>query len=686
MPLTTTITEDRTIKREQLAFDVAGGATYSSGIGGGGVSGGAQGPIGPQGTQGVQGAIGSQGSTGPQGDTGSQGSTGPQGDIGATGPQGPQGVDGAGLSFPAGSQGRVVYVASDLSATTSQYLTYDETTGKGTIETTPTGNNYALSVVNGAQGIKTVQANVLEIKADEQLGGSPGVNHGIVVDYNSQKEFGIPTTFAKQVVGFDGSSIQRTQVSFVVYDFQTSTSAETTHHTRYDNRTLYHTGSTGLSNIGFVKLFTNNVTTAPSDTFGGKVQYQLQQGSTIGSEATAVSHEYLWKSVANGQGQYNLEVKDTTLGGTNEFNSIEATTRNTKILGWTTSTNSITNALTVENNHATSGTMSTNSGTNITLLNRSSNTNSRELGALEGYWSTATDASRVGEIRLRATDSVSSTGFEMTKYNTGVVTSSTGLRLSPYDSATGTNTSFILTPKGTGGLILGTSAAGSSARGQNVIDMSFTRGAGNVAIGNFTTIMGGGNNTMTSGGTYGGIFAGQNNSVSANNAVIAGGDSNSATGVNSFAIGKKAQTIVPNSFAIASGENTASAFDSVGIQFVLRNSVSGSGTVDLLNDGNTLLQRDTSFWIINALIVGRGSALNYNVAYRLIGAHRRETGTTGALVGTPAVPADETFTQGGTPTAPTIVSVNGHPVLRVTGIAGITMKFVAYVSVTQVFY
>ena len=672
MPLTTTITEDRTIKREQLAFDVAETANNVSGLSGSiGGTPGSQGPQGATGTQGAQGTTGAQGNTGPQGSTGAQG---------------PQGEAGAGLSFPAGSQGRVVYVASDLTATTSQYLTYDETTGKGIIETTPTGNNYALSVVNGAQGIGTVQANVLEIKADNQLGGSPGVNHGIVVDYNSQKEFGVPALFGKQVVGFDGSSIQRTQVSFVVYDFQTSKSAETTHHTRYDNRTLYHTGSTGLSNIGFVKLFTNNVTTAPSDTFGGKIQYQLQQGSTIGSEITAVSHEYLWKSVANGQGQYNLEVKDSSLGGTNEFNSIEATTRNTKILGWTTSTNSITNTLAVENNHATAGTMAANSGTSITLLNRSSNTNSRELGAVEGYWSTATDASRVGELRLRATDAVSSTGVELVKYNTGVVASSTGLRLSPYDSGTGTNTSFVLTPKGTGGLILGTSAAGSSARGQNVIDMSFTRGSGNVAIGNFTTIMGGGNNTTTSGGTYGGIFGGQNNSVSANNAVIAGGDSNSATGINSFAIGKKAQTIVPNSFAIASGENTSNAFDSVGIQFVLRNSVSGTGTVDLLNDGNTLLQRDTSMWIINALIVGRGSAINNNVAYRIIGAHRRETGTTGALVGTPTIPAAETFLQGTPAASPTIVSVNGHPVLRVTGIAGITMKYVAYVTVTQVFY
>ena len=33
-----------------------------------------------------------------------------------------------------------------------------------------------------------------------------------------------------------------------------------------------------------------------------------------------------------------------------------------------------------------------------------------------------------------------------------------------------------------------------------------------------------------------------------------------------------------------------------------------------------------------------------------------------------------------------MVAVNGHPVIRVTGIAGVAFKVVAYVTVTQVLY
>ena len=717
MPLTNTTIEDKSIKAEQLSFDIGILGPSTSGSIASGVGGvpGAQGPQGPQGqigsqgVQGVQGAVGSQGDVGPQGATGSQG---------ATGAQGPQGANGAGLTFPAGSQGRVVYVDGDLTATQQQGFEFNETTQKFTVDSRYSPGSYVASIQNGAQGIKNADAApVLEIRAADELGGSPANNHGFSVDYNGLREFGVSATLAKTVIGFDGTTLNRSQFGVYVYDFSTTKTSTFFIHPRYDRRVLYHTSTTGLSTINTVNLLTNNVTSAPTDTFGGKVTYALQTAANNTTATPAVSHEYLWKSIANGQGQYNLELADASLGGLSpDFNILEATARNTKVTGWTNSTNSATNALTLESNMSTTSTPTTNSGVSLTLTAKSSTTENREVGKLDGYWTTAADASRVSAVRLTSFDTTSNTGFEITKNNLGIGTGRTGTQLSPSDSVNGTNTSLILTPKGTGSLIVGTSASGSNARGANVIDMSFTRQANTVATGNNSAIIGGANNNTNSSGTHAGIFAGQDNQANASNAVVIGGNNNSVSGIrgiiiggssnsvtnsssiilggqnniagvdNSVVMGVRGRSYVNNSFAIGGGENTTDAYDSIGMQVVLRNSASGAATVDLLNNGNTLLQRDTSFWIINALIVGRGSALNYNVAYRLIGAHRRETGTTGALVGTPTVPTDEKFEQGGTPTAPTIVSVNGHPVIRVTGIAGITMKFVAYVNITQVFY
>ena len=715
MPLTTTITEDRTIKREQLAFDVSGNISYAAAIGGG--TGGVPGSIGPQGSQGVQGVQGIQGAIGPQGTQGIQGDFGPQGPQGIQGVQGPQGIAGAGLSFPAGSQGRVVYVDGDLTATQQQGFEFNETQQRFDVNSKWSVGGYAASITNGTQGVKNVQeATVLELKAADELGGSPANNHGFTVDYNGLRQFGVSATFAKTVIGFDGTSLDRTQFAIWVYDFATTKSSSFFIHPRYDKRLVYHTGTSGLSTISTVEVLTNNVTSAPTNGFGAKVTYAFPTG---GSTVTnpAVSHEYLWHSVANAQAQYNVELSDSSLNVSSPtFNAMEMQARGTKVIGWTTSTNTTTDALTLESNMATAGVPTTNSGVGLTLTAKSSTTANRQVGKIEGYWTTATDASRVSAVRLSASDSASNTGFEITKNNLGIGAGITGTQLSPSDSVNGTNTSLILTPKGTGSLIVGTSASGSNARGANVIDMSFTRQSNTVATGNNSAIIGGANNNTNASGTHAGIFAGQDNQANASNAVVIGGNNNTVSGTrgiiiggssnsvtnsssiilggqnniagvdNSVVMGVRGRSYVNNSFAIGGGENTTDAYDSIGMQVVLRNSASGAATVDLLNNGNTLLQRDTSMWIINALIVGRGSALNYNVAYRLIGAHRRETGTTGALVGTPTVPAAETFLQGGTPTAPTIVSVNGHPVIRVTGIAGVTMKFVAYVNITQVFY
>ena len=705
MPLTNTTIEDKSIKAEQLSFDIGILGPSTSGSIASGIGGvpGATGPQGPQGTQGTQGIQGVQGAVGPQGDVGPQGSTGAQG---ATGPQGPQGADGAGLTFPAGSQGRVVYVDGDLTATQQQGFEFNETTSKFTVDSRFSSSGSVAKFSNGAQGIKNADAApVLEIEAADELGGSPANNHGFSVDYNGQRAFGAAATFARTITGFDGTSLDRSQFGVHVYDFSTTRTSTFFIHPRYDRRLVYHTGSTGLSTINTVELLTNNVTTAPTDSFGGKVTYAFP---TTGSTTTtpAVSHEYLWSSVANGQAQYNLEVTDASLGSPNNFNTVESTARNTKITAWTSSTNSITNALNVENNTASGSGTAANSGTAITLSNRSSTTANRELGRIEGYWTTATDGSRAAAIRLVSTNIAGSNGIELQQATGGV-------RLSAFASGL-TNTSLMLNPKGTGGIIFGIVPSGTNARGDYHIDMQFLRTTTTVPAGTYASLIGGGLNSISGAGSsycsilggqsnvisgtpsnatiiggqtntvsqdHAAILGGQNSQVLATRAAVIGGSHNSAEFPNSVAMGIRSKTYVTNSFAIASGETALGSYDSVGMQFVLRAAVGNNSYVNLLNDGNTLLQPDNTTWMMNILISGR-TAAGASLGYRISCCHERGTGGTGQLIGTPIVEAFEETAQ----TDARVISVSGHPVVQGFGLTGVETRFVAHITVSQIKY
>ena len=706
MPLTTTITEDRTIKREQLAFDVSGNVSYAAAIGGG--TGGVPGSIGTQGAQGIQGV---------QGIIGAQGNIGPQGDVGGTGSQGPQGSAGAGLTFPAGAQGRVVYVDGDLTATQQQGFEFNEATQMFTVDSRYSSGSYVVSIQNGAQGIKNADAApILEIRGADEQGGSPANNHGFSVDYNGLREFGVSATLAKTVIGFDGTTLNRSQFGVYVYDFSTTKTSTFFIHPRYDKRLVYHTGTTGLSTINTVELLTNNVSSAPTDTFGGKVTYALQTGGGSTTTTNAVSHEYLWKSLANAQSQYNLEVRDQSLAGaTNDYNALEVTARNTKITGWTSSTSTATNALTLESNMSTASTPTTSSGVNLIMTAKTSTTVNREVGKLEGVWTTAADASRVSVVRLSAYDTTSNTGFEITKNNLGIGSGRTGTQVSPYDSASGTNTSLIIVPKGSGSLIAGLSASGSSLRGSSTIDMSFERGAADVTGGNYTTIVGGKLNRTLSGSVYAGIFAGSNNEIKANvtggaiigsdsslnqnqfsvvvggasngansdYSVVVGGSFNSTGAVNSVSMGKYASAYIPNTLTIASGEYTFAARDFQSHQFVLWTTMNSATWFDLLNDGSAISQYDSSTWMIEALVSGRSST-GLAFAYRVAQAHERNTGTSGQLLGTLNKDIFEETGAGGYDVR--FQSVSGQPKLQVLGVGGVFTKVSAFVKVSETRY
>jgi hypothetical protein len=637
MPLTTTLTDDRTIKREQLAFDINISASTTSG---------------------VSGATG--GSSGSQGPQGNQGSSGPQGATGIQGPQGLTGPQGAGLSFGAGTQGRIVFVDTDLSATTSQYLNYDKVAGQVSVETTPAGNNYAMSIQNGAQGIQGSAVNVLEIKAEDGYLAAPDANHGLVTDYNGRNAANTASTLAKQVVGFDGVTNERTQIANYVYDFTTSKTSNFIIHSKFDKRLLYHTGNTGFANISTIDVLTNTVTTGPSNGFGARVTYALQIGTTATTNE-AVSHEYSWKNATSKISQYNIQTVDHVLNASNpEFESQQITAQNTKITGWTSTTAAINNALTVDSNMATGSTPAANSGTSIKLTGKSTTTAERELGAIEGFWTVATDASRASTLRLRSGDTVSSAGIEVGRsaHSSGRI----GALIQPYDSVSGTNVDLVFTPKGNGGIIA-SPLASSSTRGLRSIDLCLNR--------TLTTEVAAGENSV--------ILGGRRGTATAARSVILGGDRNSSTALGSGAVamGTYAKAEIPNSLTMASGEITSNAKDSQGLIFMLCGTANSAAYINLQNEGLDLVQPNNALWVIDALISGK-TALGDCFGYQLVATVDPFIG----IVAQAVTFAHESFAIND----PQLVQVAGNPRIQCAGRAGTLTKWSAFVRVSQIVY
>ena len=693
MPLTNLTNEDRSIKREQLAFDAVANITYASGLSSG--IGGIPGAQGPQGFQGVQGFQGIQGAQGNQGANGAQGSQGAQGT---------QGAQGDGLAFTAGEEGRIVYVNSSLQGDTNANLLHDFTNGSSEFRTANIStSSYPLRVVSGAQGVNSITSNLIEYKIDDPFGaGVPTANTNVNIDLLGKRYDTAPVYLVRQNLGYDGSSDKQTSVKTYIYDFTNASNVEANHIIHpYKNQTkhIHSTGNSGISQIGYHLLISK--VGSPINGFGGNITYALPIGTT---PYDAVSHIYLWDN-SSGVAQYNVDVYDYLLNiSSPDFETIQSKARNTRITGWTGTTNAINNSLSVDTDMATSSTVGNGFGTGITLTAKSTTTAKREIGALEAFWTTTTDASRQATTRLRTTGVTSSTGFELTRETTALTANDTAVRITPYDSVNTANNSIVLTPRGNGSLILGTSVSGTFSRGNNNIDMQFSRSINNrIARGNLGVIIGGKENAIN-GGNQTGIFAGDSNQNASDNAVIVGGVSgimgnnsarsvilggtNNRTGsVNSVVIGDYGggTTTVPNSLYIGGGTTTADQYDSNSIQFVMRTSSGSTAAFDFLLNGSSIIQPSNSTWIINALIVGRGSTAGNNWAYRVIGCHRRETGTTGSIVGTVHVPASEKF-ESSTLTQPTIVSVSGYPVIRVNGASGQQVKWVAHVNVTQVIY
>jgi len=178
------------------------------------------------------------------------------------------------------------------------------------------------------------------------------------------------------------------------------------------------------------------------------------------------------------------------------------------------------------------------------------------------------------------------------------------------ENTTETNSALVLTPKGTGALILGPkpdgTAVGGNARGANAVDLQIIRDTNaKVASGSNSALLGGlwnqasGNDAVVCGGG-GGIASGSRSFIGGGNfgvasgsasAILGGGNSvggvgNTASGVSSAIIGSRwaiADRLCMQ--AHASGRFSATG-DAQRARFVLRNKTTTNAAVELFLDGS----------------------------------------------------------------------------------------------------
>jgi hypothetical protein len=309
---------------------------------------------------------------------------------------------------------------------------------------------------------------------------------------------------------------------------------------------------------------------------------------------------------------------------------------------------------------ATGSTPAANSGTSIKLTGKSTTTAERELGAIEGFWTVATDASRASTLRLRSGDTVSSAGIEVGRsaHSSGRI----GALIQPYDSVSGTNVDLVFTPKGNGGIIA-SPLASSSTRGLRSIDLCLNR--------TLTTEVAAGENSV--------ILGGRRGTATAARSVILGGDRNSSTALGSGAVamGTYAKAEIPNSLTMASGEITSNAKDSQGLIFMLCGTANSAAYINLQNEGLDLVQPNNALWVIDALISGK-TALGDCFGYQLVATVDPFIG----IVAQAVTFAHESFAIND----PQLVVVGANPRIQCAGRAGTLTKWSAFVRVSQIVY
>jgi hypothetical protein len=227
-------------------------------------------------------------------------------------------------------------------------------------------------------------------------------------------------------------------------------------------------------------------------------------------------------------------------------------------------------------------------------------------------------------------------------------------------------------------------------------------GIQNLAAGNGSTVAGGKLNTVTNNSST--IGGGYNNYASGVSSTVAGGETNTATGIASTIAGGFVNSSTGPYSTVAGGREGvarlygqqasasgrfAAAGDAQTSLYVLRNTTAGSVTNELFLDGGIASSRLTiplkSTWTFDILIVGRDNA-TASAAYSIRGCVANHTGT-GIFIGTPSVttlgesdPAFDAAVEAGVDPG----TGSGALLVKVTGVAAKTLRWVARVQTTEV--
>jgi hypothetical protein len=254
---------------------------------------------------------------------------------------------------------------------------------------------------------------------------------------------------------------------------------------------------------------------------------------------------------------------------------------------------------------------------------------------------------------------------------------------------------------GTNNTLSGTFSSVGGGSGNKAINTYAVVGGGstNSASGSNSTVSGGtlnkatgaasivaGGETNTASGIDASLLGGYSNTASGNYSAIAGGVLNIASGARSFvAGGEGADASHYGQFAQASGK-FAIAGDAQSSTYVLRRVVSGATPTELLLDG--LNQRMTlntnTTWAFEALVSARSSGGNA-AGYKITGLIKT-SGANALLVGTPSVVVLGEDISAWDAVAVADNTNGANLVIRVTGTAPETIRWVATVRTTEVTY
>lgn len=279
------------------------------------------------------------------------------------------------------------------------------------------------------------------------------------------------------------------------------------------------------------------------------------------------------------------------------------------------------------------------------------------------------------------------------------------------DAAT-TNADIVLQPKGTGAFttqLADSTSVGGNKRGSRSVDLQLERSASSqVASGNYSSVLGGINNTASS--TYsvvsGGftnsatalassVLGGENNAASGQYSVIIGGRNNIVNGNNSVALGVSALATGVGCFSFASGQYAATGDCQVN-HWVLRRTSTDDTPLLLTSDGNTqgnpsgnnnhnimFVQLNTTYAFDILVVARRTDAANEGAAWKISGLVHRFSGNP-TIVGTPTVTVLGDTSAGVWQVQALAHSSSQSIAVAVTGEIGKTIRWAAYATLIKI--